>query len=207
MARHLGSRVCGIMAVLLVLSIQACTTFQGEYVDPNSVDIMTDRWNETDARTTSEKLIRSMVNKPWLSVFKKANAGKRPVVVLADIENRTDEHIDTRALAEAIRDEAINSGRIRFVDDGKGRDKILKEIQYQNQSGMVSKTSAKRKGRQVGADFILRGAISSNVQTRGGKKTVTYQTVLQLTDLESAELSWSDKHKLKKRLEQSGASW
>ena len=53
------------------------------------------------------------------------------------------EHIDTKALSEYITDELINSGKVRFVD-AANREKILNEIQYQNESGMVSEKTAKR---------------------------------------------------------------
>lgn len=196
-----------ILLVFPFLPIVACTpAFQGEYSDPKMVEVISDKWNETDARTTAEILIKSMIEKPWLENFKKSHNGNKPIVIVADIENRTDEHIDTRALGESIRDEVINSGRIRFVD-GKSRDKILKEIKYQNESGMVSQNTAKKTGRQLGADFMLTGAISSNVQTQDGLKTVTYQTILQLTNLETAELEWSQKHDIKKRFKRSGAGW
>lgn len=188
-----------------LLSLSACTTFQGEYADPASVEVISDKWNESDARKTSEVLIKSMLEKPWLGSFKQSHSGNKPVVIVADIENRTDEHIDTKALSEAVRDEVINSGAVRFVD-GERRNKILQEIQYQN-SGAVAADSAKKKGKQIGADFMLTGAISSNVQTQGGLKTVTYQTVLQLTNLETAELEWSQKFDIKKRFKRSGAGW
>ena len=192
--------------LFICMGIQAntsCTTsMQGSYSDPMKAEIVDDRWNETDARTTAEKLINSMISKPWLGNFKAANSGTKPVVVISDMENRTDEHIDTEALGEAIRNAVINSNKVRFVD-AKGRSNILKEIQYQTESGMVSASSAKQRGKQIGADFMVTGAISSQVHQQGGLKTVTYQTVLQLTSFETAEIVWSEKHNIKKRFNRS----
>ncbi len=195
--------------LLVVLSLwgfhlnTGCTsTMKGSYSDPMKAEIVDDRWNETDARTTAEKLVGSMLSKPWLGNFKAANSDSKPVVVISDMENRTDEHIDTEALGEAIRNEVINSNMVRFVD-AKGRSNILKEIQYQTESGMVSASTAKQKGKQIGADFMVTGAISSQVHQQGGLKTVTYQTVLQLTSFETAEIVWSEKHKIKKRFNRS----
>lgn len=191
---------------LAVGGFLACTPdFQGEYSNPEEIEIVDDRWNETDARKTGEILINSMLAKPWLLEHVK-DAGKKPIVMVNEIENRTDEHIDTEALGEAISHELLNSGKIRFVD-AKRRKKILTEMNYQNQSGMVRSDHIKKLGRQIGADFLLSGAISSSVHSQGGLKTVTYQTVLELTKLETAEIVWKEKYDIKKRFKRSGSGW
>ncbi len=190
-----------------VLSVTGCTpSFEGEYSDPNTTEIVDDRWNDADARKTSEILIGSMLEKPWLNEFKGKHNGEKPVVLVADIANRTDEHIETKAIGEGIRDELINSGKIRFVD-GDRRKQILEEMRYQNESGMVSKQSAKKKGNQTGADFMLSGTLTSIVNEEKGRKNVVYQTILQLTDLETTEMVWSQKYQIKKRFKRSGAGW
>ena len=191
--------------IMSIFALSACSSsMKGSYNDPAESEIVDDRWNETDARKTSEAIISQMLSKPWLQEFKRAKR-KKPVVIVADVENRTDEHIDTKALTEFIRDELINSGKVRFLNNQQ-RDKILAEIKYQN-SGMVESKSRKKAGRQIGADFMLSGAISSSVHTRDGLKTVTYQTALTLTNLETSEIAWSGKKLIKKRFERSSFGW
>ena len=76
---------------VVMLGIFGCTpSFEGEYSDPNTTEIVDDRWNDADARKTSEILIRSMLEKPWLNEFKGKHNGEKPVVIVADIANRTD---------------------------------------------------------------------------------------------------------------------
>ena len=192
--------------LLSFLPLSHCTSFQAEYANPEEVEILDDRWNETDARKTSEVLINSMLSKPWLRRHKAENRGKRPTVIVDEIMNRTDEHIDTRSMSEAIRNEMINSGEVRFVN-AEGRGKILEEITYQSQSGMVDPAKAKQAGKQLGAGFMLSGKISNHVHSRDGKKTITYQTILYLTNLETAEMVWSEKFDIKKRFKNAHLSW
>jgi len=202
------SRVFGrlLAAIGIVAAASACTPgFEGEYSDPAKSEIVDDKWNETDARKTAEVLVKAALEKPWLANYVKVNKGERPVVIVDDMENRTDEHIDTRALTGAIQDELINSGRVRFVD-GARRQKILDEIKFQN-SGAVDAKSAKKTGKQIGADYMMVGEISSKVATQDKLKTVTYQTILQLTNVETAEIEWSERHQIKKRFRRSGAGW
>lgn len=184
----------------------SCTkSFEGEYSDPEKVEIVDDKWNETDARKTAEVMVTSCLGRPWLEEYKKANGGKKPVVLVQDIENRTDEHIDTKAMTEFLETELVNSGKVRFVEKGR-REQILKEVEFQN-SGAVADATKKKKGNQLGADFMLAGAISTQVHTQGGLKTVSYQTQLKLVNLESAEVQWTEKHEVKKRFKRSGAGW
>ena len=196
----------GFFVSLFACGALSCApSFEGSYSDPVKAEIVDDRWNETDARKTAEHLVKSSVSKPWLTEFRIRAKGKKPVVIVDEVENRTDEHIDTKALTEFIRDELINSGKIRFLNESR-RKKILEEIKYQN-SGAVAENSRKKAGRQIGADFMLGGAISSSVHTQGGLKTVTYQTNLTLTNLETSEIEWSEKKRIKKRFKRSGSSF
>jgi uncharacterized protein (TIGR02722 family) len=195
-----------LQVAVLVASSASCTKkFEGEYQDPQKVEIIDDKWNETDARKTSEVMITSCLGRPWLEEFKKAHNGKKPIVLVQDIENRTDEHIDTKALTEFIETELVNSGKVRFVEKAR-REQVLKEVEYQN-SGSVSENTKKKKGNQLGADFMLAGAISTQVHTQGEIKTISYQTQLKLINLETAEIQWTEKNALNKKVKRAGASW
>lgn len=185
-------------------SLSSCApSFKGEYADPNQVEILDDRWNDSDARMTAEEMIRSCLSRAWLSNFNTEHKGAKPVVLVGDFENRTDEHIDTKALFEAVRSELINSNRLRFVDGDKRGD-LLKEYQYQG-SGVVRKDEVKGPGKQRGADFFLYGAISNMAAKQDGKKRVTYQVEMRLTNIETSEIEWTEIKKITKRFERSGS--
>lgn len=197
-------RTLALLAVGLMGT--ACTkSFEGEYADPAKAEIVDDKWNETDARKTAEHMIKGLLEKPWLTVYEKTHSGAKPVVIVDDVENRTDEHLDVKQLTDYIQDELINSGKVRFVNKAQ-RQKLLDEIKYQ-QSGNVDGKSAKKGGRQVGADYVLSGNVTSSVHQMDGVKTVTYQTNLTLTNIETFELEWSTKYEIKKRFRRSGAGW
>lgn len=188
----------------LVWLVSACApSFEGTYSDPAKAEIVDDKWNETDARKVATSLINQVMTKPWLAEYSARNKGEKPIVIVDEIANRTDEHIDTKALTEYMQDELINSGKVRFLNAEK-RKQILEEIKYQN-SGTTAENSKKKLGKQIGADYMLGGAISSSVHTgdSGGLKTVTYQTALNLTDLETTEIIFSGKELIKKRFKRS----
>lgn len=203
---HKSKRYLGIgLLIGLPMTLTACApSFEGTYSDPAKAEIVDDRWSETDARKTAEALVTSVLNRAWITDHQ-AKFKQRPVVVVDDVQNRTDEHIDTKALTDAIQDELINSGKVRFVSKER-RQQILDEVKYQS-SGAVADDSRKKLGRQIGADFMMAGAISSSVHSQGSLKTVTYQINLQLIDLETAEIVWSDRNMIKKRFTRAKAGW
>lgn len=195
-----------LASAALVLGQIACTKdFEGEYADPSKSEIIDDKWNETDAKKTAEHMIKGMLEKPWLGHFVSSHGNQRPLVIVDDVENRTDEHLDVKILTDYIQDELINSHKVRFVDKAR-RQKLLEEIKYQ-QSGQVDGKTAKKGGRQLGADYLLAGNVTSQVHQQGKVKTITYFTTLTLTNIETFELEWSTKYEIKKRFRRSGAGW
>ena len=188
---------------MLALSTLAggCKSFEGNYADPDKVEIVNDKWNETDARLTAETMIKSALAKPWITEFVTQNKGAKPFILVDDFENRTSEQLDTKAIFESVRNELINSGRVRFLD-GAQRKKILDEYRYQG-SGTVRKDQAKKAGKQYGADFFMVGSISSIEAEQSGYKTVTYQVEMRLTSIETSEIVWTEIKKIKKQLKRS----
>jgi PBP1b-binding outer membrane lipoprotein LpoB len=106
-------------SVSLGLTLAGCAKdFEGTYNDPKEVEIVDDKWSQVDAHKVASSLINQVLSKPWLAGFE-ASKKQRPIVVVDEISNRTDEHIDTKALTEAMQDELINANKVRFVNAEK----------------------------------------------------------------------------------------
>lgn len=190
------------------LLLSSCSSFEGNYADPNQAQILDDRWNPTDANLTVEKMVKDMGTAPWIQNWRDdmhKQAKDRPFLLVDDMENRTSEIIDTKALFEDLRAQVLNDGKVRFLD-GALRKKILDEYKYQ-QSGVVRKDHIKGPGNQYGADFFLSGAISSIVSQQGGKSSVQYQIEMKLTNISTGELVWSSIEKIRKNFKRSGLGW
>ncbi len=61
--------------------------------------------------------------------------------------------------------------------------------------------SQKAPGRETGADFLMKGQISTIQDEADGVKTVFYQVDLELVSLEDNVKSWYGQHKIKKVIE------
>ena len=95
-----------------------------------------------------------------------------------------------------IRVELQRSGRFQFLDKS-AREDIADEIDYQQEN--AGRSTRKRGGKQVGADFVMNGRLDSIVQQAGKKKTVYYKLTLNLTDLQTTIIVWSDYKQIRKR--------
>ena len=113
------------------------------------------------------------------------------------LQNKTSEHIDTQSVTDMFRVELMRNGKVSFVDKA-ARDDMKEEYDYQN-SGMVSRETQKGPGGQVGADFILNGRIDSIVQQAGRDKSVYYKITMNMTNLKTGIIVWSDYKQIRKR--------
>ena len=164
---------------------------KGQYDDTQRENLMNDQWSETDMQVSVKSMVDSLVTHNAI-----ANAKKMPTVMVTNLQNKTSEHIDTQSIMDMVRVELSNSGKVQFVDK-EAREDISNEYDYQN-SGMVSDETKKTPGGQVGADFIINGRIDSIVQEVGKDKTVYYKLTLNLTNLKTGIISWTNHKEIRK---------
>lgn len=166
---------------------------RGEYDDDvRAANLLTDQWSESDMQQAVKDLSRSMKRHPAIS-----NARRPPIVMVSRLENKTNEHIDTQSVMDMLRVEMSRDGRLVFVDV-EARDAVAAEYEYQTQSGMVAQDTAKGPGGQVGADFILNGRMESIEQRAGRDKTIYYKITLNLTNLSTNLVVWTDYKEIRK---------
>lgn len=81
--------------------------------------------------------------------------------------------------------------------DKEAREDISNEYDYQN-SGMVSEETKKTPGGQTGADFIVNGRLDSIVQEVGKDKSVYYKLTLNMTNLKTGVIAWTNYKQIRK---------
>ncbi|PIS10706.1 MAG: penicillin-binding protein activator LpoB [Bdellovibrio sp. CG10_big_fil_rev_8_21_14_0_10_47_8] len=178
----------------LLLSVTACgpkAFVKGDYDDPEKQNLLNDQWSETDMQKTAEALVSSMVVHPVIK-----DAKKPPIVIVTQLQNKTSEHIDTQSIMDMVRVDLMKTGKVSFIDK-EARQDIADEYNYQN-SGMVERETQKGPGGQVGADFVVNGRLDSIVQEVGKEKTVYYKITLNLTNLKTGVISWTDQKQIRK---------
>ncbi len=164
---------------------------KGQYDDPERENLMNDQWSETDMQAAVKMMVDSMVSHTSI-----ANAKKMPIVIVTNLQNKTSEHIDTQNIMDMVRVDLTNSGKVQFVDK-EAREDISNEYSYQN-SGIVSEETKKAPGGQIGADFIINGRLDSIVQEVGKDKSVYYKLTLNLTNLKTGVITWTNYKQIRK---------
>lgn len=164
---------------------------KGQYDDVERENLLNDQWSETDMQNTVKTMVSSMVTHPSI-----ANAKTPPVVMVTNLQNKTSEHIDTQNIMDMVRVELTKTGKVAFIDK-EARQDITEEYNYQN-SGMVSAETKKGPGGQTGADFIVNGRLDSITQEVGKDKTVYYKMTLNMTNLKTSVITWTDHKQIRK---------
>ena len=156
------------------------------------------RWNDTDSRQVAEEMVKQALSYPWLDNFVKSK-NRQPVVIVGTILNRSHEHINVQTFVQDLARELTNSQKVTFVA-GKGEREEIRE-ERREQAVHAREDTQKSPGRELGADYMLKGSISTILDETDGVKAVFYQVDLEMIDLESNVKSWFGQKKIKKVIE------
>jgi uncharacterized protein (TIGR02722 family) len=182
--------------LMLVLIATACgPSKQVTRIDTNEVTDLSGRWNDTDSRLVAEEMISDVIARPWLTDFM-TSKGKKPVVIVGKIRNKSSEHIPVETFTKDMERELINSGKVTFVASKEEREQIREE--RKDQQDFASPETFKEFYKEIGADYLLSGVISSIEDAVDGEKVVFYQIDLQMIDIETNTKAWLGNKKIKK---------
>jgi uncharacterized protein (TIGR02722 family) len=188
--------LCGL-GVALAATLAGCSAGkQVTRLDTNTQVDLSGRWNDTDSQMVSQEMIKDSLNRPWLARFDAARAGKKPVVIVGTVKNRSAEHIAAEAFTKDLEQAFVNSGLVGVVASSTERGDVRAE--RTDQADFSDPETVKKFGKEKGADYMLMGTINAIEDEEGGKKVVFYQTNLELIDIQTNEKAWIGDKKIKK---------
>lgn len=193
------------MRTLTVMGLCLCLVFglscQKKVVTRIETDEVTDlsgRWNDTDSRMVSETMVKDCLNHPWLSEHM-LDVSENPVVIVGIVRNKSSEHINVTTFISDIERAYINSGLVDVVASAVERTELRDE--KADQSRYADEETVKEFGKELGADYMLNGYISTIIDQEKKTKVVYYQVDLTLTDIETNRKVWIGQEKIKKLVE------
>lgn len=189
-----------LLAVVLVFFALASCSTKITRVDTSTVTDLSGRWNDTDSQLVAEEMVKEALSRPWLNNFLKAS-GREPRVIVGTILNKTDEHISVDTFRKDIERELTNAGNVIFVASKTEREEIREE--RTDQQEYSSEETRKRFREELGADYMMKGIVTSIPDESGRTKAVYYQIDLELFDLETNVKAWVGQKKIKKIIEKS----
>ena len=178
------------LAGFLIFLAAGCSVTTREIGSDEKV-IYDEGYHFSDKKAIVNDMVESLLSK-----YPLLRATDRPVLIIYGIANRTSEHISTSAMTDDIRQELLNTGRVRFVNKIQ-RGNIAQETSYQY-GGSVAVETRIQKARQVGAKYMLTGTLRSIEkkqprQFRLKKKTLMYYSLnMELTDIQTGLIEWVD---------------
>jgi len=181
---------------IIALSVGCSTTY--EYGDSGDVPVYSTGFGATDLQQVAATMTTSLLTFP--PIIDITNE-RRPVLVVEKVKNKTTQHIDTESITDSIRTKLVRSGKFRFLDkstDGQ----TISEIKRQQEQGLTKQSQAAQFGTQEAAEFILTANLTEIKQTKeefwNKKKAVYYKFTMNLKNLRSGILEWSDEKEISK---------
>jgi uncharacterized protein (TIGR02722 family) len=196
--------ILGLSTVLAFGVMTGCEPNQKvEREDPETVIDLTGRWNDVDSRQVAEQMVADSLDFPWYRDFER-DMGRRPVIAVGPVQNRTPDYIDTQLFTKDIEREFIRGGDVRVVAMPEERQPLIDEVL--NQQEVASVETAKRLKQMLGADFFLMGRIGAIIQrSPDGKRRIRYfKTDLEVINLETSEKVWIGTKEIKKDVTRAG---
>ena len=191
----------GSTAVLMTLALflGGCSTSVTR-MDPATVKDLSGAWNDTDSQMVAAEMMQDVLSRQWISEFN-GDKNRRPAVIVGEVRNLSDEHINVSTFVQELQRNLINSGKVVFVASSTERKEIRGERADQDVN--ASESTRKAMGKEKGADFMLSGTINSIMDASGSDQLRYYQINLTLISLVNNEIVWNGEKKIKKMVARS----
>ncbi len=181
------------LAAIAAMTLTGCTTVTARETQLDR-KAMTAALEPQDVRRTVEKMVDSMLQD---QEFIKEIGGNRPVLDISGIQNRSTMHLDMTSITDSIRTKLLRSRKFRFMD----RTTSGEDVQFMNDqamNGLTDPSKAIAAGQQSAAQMYLYGALTEMRQQVGGVTDRYYKFTLNLKDLRTGEIIWSDEQEIRK---------
>ncbi|HRJ30525.1 MAG TPA: penicillin-binding protein activator LpoB [Cyclobacteriaceae bacterium] len=185
------TKYVALFSILFIFSCSRTVT----RIEPDTQIDLSGRWNDTDSRRVADQMIHDLFKSDGFKKYADA-LGRKPVIVISSIRNKTSEHIDAGNYIKKFEIVIHNSGIADLVESEDFRDKVRKE--RAEQQDFADPATAARWGKELGADVILFGEMNSETDAYQKKRVVNYITTLYLTDIETNRRIWYGQHEIKK---------
>lgn len=187
-----------VIAIFSIAILFGCSQRTVTRVSPDQQIDLSGRWNDVDSKMVANKMVQQFLNSPRYQQYSSDN-GKTPAIIVGYIKNKTSEHIDSDNYIKKFEMEIFNSGLADLVESAEFREKLREE--RADQQEFSSPETAASWGKEYGADLMLFGTMTSEIDTYNKKKVVNYITTLYLTDLETNKRVWYGQEEIKKYIE------
>ena len=174
-----------------------CTSSKGKVVriDPRGIHDTDANYGAEDLHLFTQKMVTSMLQSSFL------NGSKNSYIALGNITLNlgVDEHIDVKLIKNVIRTNLIKSEKVNFIDNEHIK-QLENEIDYQNSSKYLDKSTVKKVGGFIARDYTMSGDIHAIKKDNGAILDNFYALSLRLTDAKTSAVVWSEEKEIRKQV-------
>lgn len=128
--------------------------------------------------------------------MKKYNADNKAIIAISDIENLSDEKIDTEFISRkficklSAYEQIVLTNAV--VGSGARTDKMTEDSRKLTKNENLNQYTTKEKGGILAPEYSLSGKITKNIKNIGKRQRVDYQFLFIVSDLDSGREVWSN---------------
>ncbi len=193
-----ATHIIAASAAALVLTTGACSpNWKVKRIDPEKTVDLDYRFDDEDAKQIARGMIEDALGKPWINEYMAVNE-KRPMVVVGNVKNETEDYINPDLFTDVIQEELLNSGKVRFIAErdlrAELRQERIEDLEFRDPA------TIKNAAMEKGADYMMLGRIKDVKERSVDQRQVVnfYQVTLELIDIETNEKVWIESREIKK---------
>ncbi|MEC8652061.1 MAG: hypothetical protein VXY92_05835 [Planctomycetota bacterium] len=185
---------------LLALFLAACGSTRDTRVDLDAADSVTGTGLQSmDIRTMAQRFSAALQADGILAPGKE---GDRVSFYVTQLRNDSSDVIDKELILVNLRTALFKSygRRVRFLDRSPEANELVDAERRMKERGQVSGTNDRP---VAGSDYALKGLIKSRDRQSGKLRSSYIVVTLELVDLVTGELMWTDDYQMKTESEKS----
>lgn len=185
---------------LFVFFAAACAGTRDTRVDPDAPDTVTGTGLQSQDIDTIAARMASDIKAT--GVLAPARDGTRASFYIAPLVNESSDTINASLIPTRIRTEVFKAfgGQVRIIDRAPEANDRVDAERALKAAGQVSGTNDRKRS---GSDFVLKGRMQSRDRQSGKLRSSFIVVTLELTDLVSGDLVWTNDYQMKTESEKS----
>ena len=187
------------LAVASAVFVAGCVSSNSSpYRDPTEVRGTPPDFSPYDIQQCATAMVDSMLANANLDGrLKEQFSGRRPVVSIMPVENKTFRIFDLRPLTDKIRSKLINSGKFDFTD--RSMQKLMTdELIRDKDSVLVADEQGSKTKSHAAADYLLTGVLTEIRDIDGRNHESYYNLTMELYNRHTGLPDWSAEKELRK---------
>ena len=193
-----NSSILLFLATCVLLQYSCITTHvpAAESAPIQEVTVLNGPWNDSDSYLAATDMALRMVQERWVSSFARTNKHP-PVVVVGPFNNIIHGEFSAETFIRDLERAILNLKSVGLIEASGQRETLRRKNAGQQQ--FSSSETLNNWGRELKADFIVRGTINSTTEQIENKRVTTYQIHLELYDLATNKVAWDGNKKIRKQ--------